>query len=179
MAGTGDDRARRPVDGSVGPAGTTPAADPVTDETAPTGSSDDRARLRGRLVTYGLVVGLLVGAWTNAEVWPVTSFRLFSAVRTDRTYGLELVAVRPDGHRETVKLGDGGGSVANPSHQLTAIRDASPATRRSRVIAMIDLSGLEVSDYRVVRLERIERRLDPDGGPSTEVARTVVAEVDL
>jgi len=146
-----------------------------------TGAMPDgrRSVLWGRLVTYGLVLGLLVGAWTHTEHWPVTSFRLFSSVRTDRSFGLELVAVGPNGERERIPASAGEGATVGSIHQLTDLRNAPPAVRRERVLSMMERAGLDVADYRVAQLERVERRLDPDGGPSTEVARTVVRTVEL
>jgi hypothetical protein len=132
-----------------------------------------------RLVTYGLVLGLVLGAWAEVEHWPVTSFRLFSVVRTDRSYGLELVAVTSGGDRERVAPKGSGQVVANLSHQLQQLRGEQPAQARKRVLALLDLADMDPDRYAAVNLERVERRLDPDGGPPSEVRRTVVAEVDL
>ena len=132
-----------------------------------------------RVVTYGLVLGLALGAWAEVEHWPVTSFRLFSVVRTDRSFGLELVAVTPGGERERVAPTGSGRVVANLSHQLQELRGEPSAERRRRVLALLDLADMDPDRYVQVDLERVERRLDPGGGPSTEVRRTVVAEVDL
>lgn len=132
-----------------------------------------------RLVTYGLVLGLVLGAWAEVERWPVTSFRLFSVVRTDRSFGLELVAVTATGERERVVPSGSGQVVANLSHQLQQLRGEPPADQRKRVLALLDLADMDPERYVEVGLERVERRLDPDGGPSTEIRRSVVAEVDL
>lgn len=125
------------------------------------------------------MLGLALGAWTHVEHWPATSFRLFSSVRTDRSFGLELVAVDAEGRRERLSLRAGDRVIANATHQMVQLRSATPAVRRARVLAWMELSGLDAEEFRVVNLERVERRLDPDGGPSTEVRRTVVEEVVL
>ncbi len=133
----------------------------------------------GRTVTYAVVAGLIFAAQAGIEQWPVTSFRLFSQVRTDRSFGLELVAVEPDGDRERVSLTGGSQVVANAGHQLQLLRSDPPGTQRTKVLTWLELVGMDPSEYEKVNLERVERRLDPDGGPAEEVRRTVVAEVDL
>lgn len=147
--------------------------------------TEDRERTRrpgarwGRLVTYGMVAGLLVGAQLEVEWWPVTSFRLFSQVRTDRSTGLELVAIDARGARTPVRLDEATHRVGNVVQQLELLRDDPPAVQRAKASAWLEVVGIDPATVERVELDRVQRRLDPDGGPATEVGRSVVAEIPL
>jgi hypothetical protein len=137
---------------------------------------DRRARWLARALTYGTVVGLLAAAAGNVERWPITSFRLFSAVRTDRVTSLELVVVDRDGHRHPLPTNRAGGPTT--AHQLHDLRTLAPAARRRKVRAWLRLAGWDPDAVDRVVLERVERRLDPDGGPARVVGRRAVVVVD-
>lgn len=137
--------------------------------------SDGATAWRARVVTYGLVALLAFAVWTGTEAWPVTSYRLFSSVRTDKSVSLELVAVAPDGTTRTVRFS--GGAVAATSHRYRDLVGATPAEQRRLVDAWLSLSGIDRGEVKVVRLERVARRLDPDGGPATVTGRRVLVEV--
>jgi len=147
--------------------------------------TEDRERSRrsratwGRLVTYGLVAGLLLVAQLETEWWPVTSFRLFSQVRTDRSTALQLVAVDAGGGRTPVQLDDVTHRVGNVVQQLELLREDPPEVQRAKATAWLELVDLDPATVERVDLERVLRRLDPDGGPAAEVGRTVVAEIPL
>lgn len=151
----------------------------VDGSTAPAPASGRRARHRARLVTYGLVAGLFLATQFHVERWPVTAFQLFSQVRTDRGVSLELVAVDADGGRQVVRLGEQSHRVGNPGHQLALLREDPPDEQLATVHEWLALAGLDAETYSHVQLERVERRLDPDGGPAEELDRVVVAEVVL
>src|SRR5690606_25578204 len=99
-------------------------------------------------------------------------YRLFSQVRTDRSVGLELVAVGSDGTREVVRVR--GEVAATTGHQFGRLRSMSRAEQQTKVRAWLDLAGVDATAVASVRLERVARRLDPDGGPATETDRTLV-----
>ena len=147
--------------------------------------TEDRERSRpagarwGRIVTYGVVAGLLVAAQLEVEAWPVTSFRLFSQVRTDRSVGLELVAVDPGGGRHPVVLDGVADRVGNVAQQLDLLRSDPPEVQRAKASAWMELVGVDPAKMARVELERVQRRLDPDGGPAQVEDRSVVAEVLL
>ena len=132
-----------------------------------------------RIVTYGTVAGLLLVAHLEVEPWPATSYRLFSQVRTDRAVGLELVAVHEDGTRERASLAGAGEVLTTTSHQLPRLPAEPPEIRRRKVLAWLAIAEVDPSTVVAVQLERVERRFDPDGGPPTELRRTVVDEVFL
>jgi hypothetical protein len=133
----------------------------------------------GRVVTYGVVAGLLVAAQLELEVWPVTSFRLFSQIRTDRSVGMQLVAVDADGARVPVPLDDVSDRVGNVVQQLELLRTDDPEVQRAKAIAWLQLVGIGPEGVERAELERVQRRLDPDGGPATVVGRTVVVVIPL
>ena len=63
-----------------------------------------RARLRGRLVTYGILGAMVLAVAFHVEAWPMTSFRLFSFVRTSTQSELVLYAVDGAGARTEVPI---------------------------------------------------------------------------
>ncbi|MEO6629671.1 MAG: hypothetical protein ABIP03_14020 [Aquihabitans sp.] len=141
-------------------------------------SSSARERSLARVVTYGMVALLAWAAVSSVEAWPITSYRLFSAVRTDRSVSLELVAVTMGGKRQVVSLGHGQ-LLATTRHQFMLLRQDPDAERQRKVRAWLRLADIDAATVEQVDLERVERRLDPHGGPATVVARTVVVETVL
>lgn len=140
---------------------------------------DQDIRWRARLVTWTLVAGLLVAAQLEVEAWPITSFRLFSQVRTGRAVGLELIAIDTAGDRHLVPLAGEAGRVGNVVQQLELLRTDPVETRRAKVLAWLELVGIDPAGLTQVDLERVVRQLDPDGGPAVEMGRTLIAEVPL
>lgn len=138
-----------------------------------------RSAWLGRIITYGLVIGLVVTTVAGIERWPVTSFRLFSTVRTDRSFVLELVATQPDGTRQKVPISASTKGSAGTAHQLAELRLAPSAEQRAKVTAWMNAADMDLDRFEVAVLERVERRLDPDGGPPLEIRRSVVLEVVL
>ena len=140
----------------------------------------DRTGARwGRVVTYGMVAGLLVAAQLEVEVWPVTSFRLFSQIRTDRSVALQLVAVDAQGARLPVPLDDVSDRVGNVVQQLELLRTDDTEVQRAKATAWLQLVGIGPEGVVRAELERVQRRLDPAGGPATVVDRSVVVVIPL
>lgn len=138
---------------------------------------DRRQAWAARVVTYGLVLVLAFGVVQQVEAWPVTSYGLFSQVRTGQSAALELVAVAEDGRRTVVR--PRGEVAATTSHQYRELRRLTPADQETAVRAWLGAAGVDVEGLAVVRLERVTRRLDPDGGPATVLSRTLVVQVEL
>lgn len=128
-----------------------------------------------RIVTYGILAVLAFGVWNHTEAWPVTSYRLFSHVRTGTSSSLELVAVDLDGEARVVRPRGEVGALTG--HQYRDLVGLDVASQRTLVRAWLDLAEIDPSTVQVVRLEQVGRQLDPDGGPSTETRRTVLVEV--
>ena len=138
---------------------------------------DRKQRWMARAVTYGLVLVLGFGVVQQIEAWPITSYRLFSQVRTDRSTSLELVAVGADGTRTLVR--PSGEVAATTAHQYRELRLLDPDRQQTQVHAWLDSADVDAEGQAAVRLERVTRRLDPDGGPATELTRVLVVEVPL
>ncbi|QAY64578.1 hypothetical protein ET495_16780 [Xylanimonas allomyrinae] len=132
-------------------------------------SLDARQRRRARYVTYGMLAVLAVAAVANLELWPLTSFRLFSDVRTGTGATYQLVAVAPDGTR----------TVVPTNRQLVAkLARAAPDAVAAQVDAWLDDAGIAPDAVDVVALERYTWELDPETLTAHETSRDVVLEVE-
>lgn len=138
-----------------------------------------RARLRGRLVTYGILGAMVLAVAFHVEAWPMTSFRLFSFVRTSTQSELVLYAVDGAGARTEVPIDRDQRSVLNTERQLADVKGASPSRQQAMLDAWFDDAGLDPSRYAAALIQRITTRTQRDGSPPVEVARTDVVEVPL
>lgn len=139
--------------------------------------ADRRHAWTARLVTYGLVVVVAFGVVEEVEAWPVTSYRLFSQVRTGQTIMLELVAIGANDRRTVVRPhGKVGAAIRHQYRELPAL---DLAARRNEVRGWLAAGGIDADGPTIVRLERVTRQLDLSGGPATELSRVVVVEVVL
>ena len=132
--------------------------------------------VRARAVTYGVVGLLLATAVAGAEAWPLTSFRLFSGVRTDTTTTLELVAVRDGGAQVPVRFATGNPVLASTAHLLDDVARHGVERRRAMVRAWLDAADLDPGGVAAVQVERVVRTVGVDLSRS-EVSREVVVEV--
>ncbi|GAB2460712.1 hypothetical protein [Xylanimonas ulmi] len=130
--------------------------------------AEARQRRRARAVTYGMVAVLLVAAVTHVELWPLTSFRLFSSVRTGGGAAYELTAVADDGARTRVPA---------RGQLLAALPRRSPDAAVAQVDAWLGDAGIDPASVDVVVLERASWRLDPETLTRRETGREVVLEV--
>lgn len=65
---------------------------------------DQLPRPARAFIRFFLVLIVLVGI-TGTEIWPLTSFHLFSAIRTERRTGWTLMGVNDDGSEIELKVG--------------------------------------------------------------------------
>ncbi|ACZ29254.1 hypothetical protein Xcel_0215 [Xylanimonas cellulosilytica DSM 15894] len=131
-------------------------------------SADARHGRRARQVTYGMVAVLVAAAIAHVELWPLTSFRLFSSVRTGTGTAYELLAVGADGTRTPVPA---------RIQLLAGLAEEAPDDVAAQVGAWLDDAGLDPAAVDVVVLERATWQLDPDTLARHETARDVVLEV--
>lgn len=122
---------------------------------------------------------IALGALVEAEVWPVSAFRLFSTVRTAEGASTVLVATTVDGVRVPVPM-PGSEPLVATSHQLVDLRDLPTGVRREKAVAWLRLAGLDPAGYASVAVERTRWTMDP----TTRERRphgttTVLAEVTL
>jgi hypothetical protein len=145
----------------------------TTPTPAPTTADDERQRRLARRVTVGTVAVLLLVPITTVEAWPLTSFRLFSTLRTGTTVGLALVAIAPDGTSTPVRL-PRDQVLSTTSHQYADLEDESPQTQRAKVRAWLVAAGLDPADVAAVELVRTTRHADAAGVPQVTGSTIVV-----
>jgi hypothetical protein len=145
----------------------------MTASTAASTVDDGRQRTLARRVTVGTIVVLLLVALSGLEAWPLTSFRLFSNVRTGTTSGYALMVVAPDGTSEPIHL-PGNQVLSTTTHQYADLAHESPATQRAKVRAWLDAAGVDPSDVAAVELVRTTRTPDAAGVPQITKQDVVV-----
>lgn len=142
------------------------------------GAAARRERRTARWVTGSVVGVLLLAAAAEAEIWPVTAFRLFSTVRTAHGAATTLVAVAPDGARTVVPM-PRGQLLATTSHQLARLDEDPPQTRHDKVVAWFGLAGLDPADFDTAVVERTPWTMDARTHERTSGTPEIVTEVDL
>jgi hypothetical protein len=117
-----------------------------------------------RLFGPGLVAVLLLVGVAEAEPWPLSSMRLFSQVRTDRSSGFEVFV---DG--EQLHLAELGRGFRGAHHLLPRFDDMTDAERDDVCRAWADAAGHPGAEVRVDRVTWTIPTGDDD--PRREVAR--------
>lgn len=115
---------------------------------------------RARRVTWGAVGLLLLVGLTQVELWPLSAYRLFSAVRGESGATLMLVAVHGDGTEVVLTPAVDDPVLDTTSHQYRDLRSASPERRVAMVRAWLDLAEVGSDDVVAVRLDRATRVMD-------------------
>lgn len=136
-------------------------------------------RRTARVVTYGLVGILAVSAVAQLELWPLSSMRLFSELRSGQRQALVLTAVGHHGERSPVPLNRTVRQTRAAQQQLPDLPDLGPTVRRRAIVAWLTTAGLDPDRYDAVILERVTYRLDPAGGPNTALRRQELLVVPL
>ncbi|MBE7700100.1 hypothetical protein H9623_07240 [Oerskovia sp. Sa1BUA8] len=151
-------------------------AAPWPDATARATAAAAADRRRARGVTYGIVLALLLTAAVQVEVWPLTAYRLFSAVRTDTSTVLDLVAETADGD-VTVLPAHPAEPLTTTASQYRTLTTAPPERRHAMVTAWLDLAGIDTATVSTVRLDRTVRTLEPGTDRWVVRSRETVLEV--
>jgi hypothetical protein len=100
-----------------------------------------------RLLGPGLVAATLVVGVVEAEPWPLSSMRLFSQVRTDRSSGFEVFV---DGER--LHLADLGRAFRGAHHLLPRFDDMTQAERDDVCAAWATAAGQPGATVRIDRV---------------------------
>lgn len=140
-------------------------------------SATRRDARRARTVTLTLLAVLVLGAATEAEVWPVTAFRLFSTVRTHTSVRLELVLVRADGTTTPWRPRAHDDVVGVTTHQFAQLPHLDPVRARAKVDAWLDLADTPRESVATVRLDRVTSRFDDTTGRWADTDRRTELEV--
>lgn len=136
-------------------------------------------RTLARRVLTTMMVLLLGSAVSGVELWPLSSYRLFSVVRSDAHAARELVAVHGDGSRTPVRFGADNPVVATTAHLLDDVRHQSPQRQRRMAEAWLAVSDTNLQDVVGMRVEIVWRVQDPDSLRWTEESRSVDVDVTL
>lgn len=131
------------------------------------------------MVTVAIIVTIIVTVFGGFEAWPLTSFRLFSGVRTGHSSSLSLVAITADGRSTPINADSHHIFVKRAGHLYHLIPARPPAEQRAMVDAWLDAAGMSPADYATVELRRTSEELDPAGGPPRAKKVRTVATVDL
>lgn len=136
-------------------------------------------RTLARRVLTTMMVLLLGSAVSGLELWPLSSYRLFSVVRSDSHAARVLVAVHGDGSRTPVHFGADNPVVATTAHLLDDVRHQSPQRQRRMAEAWLAVSDANLEDVVGLRVEIVRRVQDPDNLLWTEESRSIEADVTL
>lgn len=127
------------------------------------GPSRPATRWVARGVTIGVLVVFAFAAWNTVEAWPITSFRLFSQVRTANASSTTLVAIDADGDAHPVEADPDHPFVPRTKHEYPLLRDATPARAHAMVDAWLRAAGMDPDDFVAVELRRKSLVYAPDG----------------
>lgn len=130
-------------------------------------------------MAYGVITALVVAAIGQVELWPLSSFRLFSEVRTGRRTSLSLVAVTTDNNTRPVDLSSDIRIVRSAQRQLPHLAELAPSDQRQKVRAWLRAAGIPADVVRLVLVVRTVIDLDPHGGPGTRRDRRTIHQVPL
>ena len=133
----------------------------------------------GRAVTWSFLAVLTIAAVGGLELWPLTSFRLFSEVRTADQTRLELVAEHLDGTEEQLLVSATNPVLVTTDRQFPDLPREPEEVQREMVLAWLDVSGVDPATVGSVRLDRIARQYDVDTHTWADVGRTTLVDVDL
>ena len=153
-------------------------AGPV-DATDPSARAERAARRRARAVTYLALLVIAGVALTGHEAWPLSSFSLFSHVRSGRSVTMQLVAVDRTGREVPVHLRHAGQAARGASHLMPHLRLRPPAERSAEVCAWLRAAGIDPRTLRAARIYRVTRELRTDGRLGPVIARHETLSIPL
>jgi hypothetical protein len=129
-----------------------------TQESAEAGpDAGDRVSLRIRLFVGAFLAAFVVAGFFGIEAWPLTGWRLFSALRHDRTEGWSAVTVDSAGGETAIPFGALGAGFGWATNILTAFPKL-PAARQAGICdawaVAVRGRGGEVVAIRIYRIVR-------------------------
>ncbi len=128
---------------------------------------DRRLPLATRVFVYGFLGVFLVTGLAGIEAWPLTGWKLFSQVRTDRQVGWEAVTVDGGGRERPVPFSDLPRGYRGGPHLFSAYRRFSGARVEQACQALMDAARKRApTDPKSLRVYlRVRRlRLGPGSG---------------
>lgn len=145
--------------------------------TAPESATSERVVV-GRVVTYVFLALIVAVAVTGTEAWPLSSFALFSKVRTGESVSTRMVAVDLAGTEHPMLLGSE--QSTRGSKQLAA--HLGVRTHREQVAMVSDWMrslGIEPSTIEFVRLYRVVRQVSTTDRPGPVLREKLVLQIRL
>jgi hypothetical protein len=140
--------------------------------------STPRTHRLARGLTYGTPGLLLVVALVGADFWPLSAYRLFSTLRSDTTSSQQLVVSFADGTEQAVRCVDHP-VLRETMRFVPALPDAAAETRDVMLDTWFADCGIDGGDVVRVRIDRVDRAVDPVTLVSTESAVTTVWDTSL
>jgi hypothetical protein len=134
------------------------------DALAPSEAGEPPVTRRHRIVAYGLVGIVAFCGLARIEAWPLSGFRLFSAVRHDTHESWSLRAVH-DGEEEPLSLADLPVAYRNTTRILHDFPDMSPAERDAVCNAWVDPLREDGQEIDELRIYLVTRSVKPGGPP--------------
>ena len=120
---------------------------------------DRRQPVATRVFVYGFLVAFLVTGLAGIEAWPLTGWKLFSQVRTDRQAGWEAVTVDGAGRERPVPFSTLPRGYRGGPHLFSAYRRFSTARIEKSCRALIDaVEEKGETDVRTLRVYLRVRR---------------------
>ena len=132
-----------------------------------------RARRLARGVTYGAPALLLVVALLGIDFWPFSAYRLFSTVRSDATSSQRLVVSFGDGTEQAVSCVDHP-VLRETMRFVPQLPVVDTKTRDVMFDTWFADCGIDGADVVRVRIDRVDRAVDPVTHVTTETAVTTV-----
>ena len=156
------------------------APDDLTGTVEPPGHPTRALAVRARVVTAALLLAILGVSLAEAEEWPLSAFRLFSATRSGETISWQLVTVDEAGNESVVDLGVLPPSYGLVHHLLPKLPARSPAAQRAEIESWLEGAGVDVDVLASARVYRVVSTVPKTAGGTREVVeRTIATEVAL
>lgn len=137
------------------------------------------ATVRGRVVTYLALLVVMGVALTGQEAWPLSSFALFSRVRTGESVSVQVVALRRDGREELVDLGRRHSATRGATHLIPHLRAKPRAVQVAEVSSWMQEAGIDPSDVVAARIYRTVREVSRDGTPGKVLRRRMTLQIPI
>ncbi|MEU4363352.1 hypothetical protein [Promicromonospora sp. NPDC023987] len=132
-----------------------------------------RARRLARGVAYGAPALLLVVALVGVDFWPFSAYRLFSTVRSDATSSQRLVVSYGDGTEQAVSCVDHP-VLRETMRFVPRLPDVDARTRDVMLGTWFADCNIDGADVVRVRIDKVDRAVDPVTHVTTETALTTV-----
>jgi hypothetical protein len=126
---------------------------------------------RVRWFVYGFLGLIVVCGVAGIEAWPLTGFKLFSAIRSDERVSWQIVWVDPDDHEEVISLAELPVSYRNTTTILLTFDHLTPAARDEICDAWAQPHRDRGRPVESVRIYRKVSLLGPDRSPPTRELR--------